>query len=157
MRAIFENDFWGTAMVSHCLSNPLNNKEENREASLINLPSRLAYAYTFWQARTVRIIIVIHRFGVTLCVFDLAEKLLDSGLYLVYSLLTLIRRCNMLCSYATLDDSSLAEIKAFEMETGKRLLAYTSRDIGIDDLTEDQVGELHKLEDKLSVQLVAVK
>ncbi len=63
----------------------------------------------------------------------------------------------MLCSYATLDDSSLAEIKAFEMETGKRLLAYTSRDIGSYDLTEDQVGELHKLEDKLSVQLVAVK
>ncbi len=63
----------------------------------------------------------------------------------------------MLSSYATLNDSSLSAISAFEKETGRTLLAYTSRDVGIDDMSADQVDELRKLEDKLSVQLVAVK
>jgi hypothetical protein len=63
----------------------------------------------------------------------------------------------MLCSYASLDDSSLSAISAFEKETGRTLIAYTSREVGIDVMSDDQVVELKKLEDKLSVQLVAVK
>ena len=63
----------------------------------------------------------------------------------------------MLCSYATLDDSSLSAIAAFEKETGRTILAYTIRDVGIADMNAEQVDELRKLEDKLSVQLVAVK
>ncbi|GAB4390556.1 MAG: hypothetical protein Kow0025_23390 [Thermodesulfovibrionales bacterium] len=63
----------------------------------------------------------------------------------------------MLCSLATLNDESLREIRAFEKKTGRVLLAYTCKEIGIDRMSEAELSELKKLEDKLRLQLVAVR
>lgn len=63
----------------------------------------------------------------------------------------------MLCTFANLSGSSLSAIQDFEKKTGRRLLAYTCRDIGIDSMSEAELSELRKLEDNLCLQLVAVK
>lgn len=63
----------------------------------------------------------------------------------------------MLCSLARLDESNLSEIQDFEKRTGRVLLAYTCKDIGIDKMSDSDISELRKLEDRLGLQLVAVK
>ena len=63
----------------------------------------------------------------------------------------------MLCSLAKLDDANLKEVRDYEKKTGRVLLAYTCKDIGIDRMSDEELSELRKLEDKLCVQLVAVK
>lgn len=63
----------------------------------------------------------------------------------------------MLCTFANLDEASLSAINEFEVKAGRTLLAYTCKDIGIDAMSPDEVSQLKRLEDKLCVQLVAVK
>ena len=63
----------------------------------------------------------------------------------------------MLCKLANLDEASLSAINAFEAQTGRTLLAYTCKEIGIDEMSSEEMSQLNKLEDKLNVQLVAVK
>jgi hypothetical protein len=63
----------------------------------------------------------------------------------------------MLCTFASLDGKSLDEVQAFEKKTGRTLLAYSCRDIGIASMSDEDLAELRKLEDKLCMQLVAVQ
>ncbi len=63
----------------------------------------------------------------------------------------------MLCKLASLDEASLSAINEFESQTGRTLLAYTCKEIGIDEMSPEDMSQLKHLEDKLSVQLVAVK
>ena len=63
----------------------------------------------------------------------------------------------MLCTYANLDGSALSAIAAFEKETGRTLLAYSCKDVSIEDMSDDDISALKGLEERLSVQLVAVK
>ena len=62
----------------------------------------------------------------------------------------------MLCTFANLDEKSLDEVQSFEKTTGRTLLAYSCRDIAIASMSDEELAELRKLEDKLCVQLVAV-
>jgi hypothetical protein len=63
----------------------------------------------------------------------------------------------MLCTFASLDEKSLEDVQAFEKKTGKTILAYSCRDIGIASMSDEDVAELRKLEDRLCLQLVAVQ
>jgi hypothetical protein len=63
----------------------------------------------------------------------------------------------MLCSFASLDESSLSEIRSYEKKSGRIVLAYACKDIGIDSMSEEELAELKSLEDRLRLQLVAVK
>ncbi len=63
----------------------------------------------------------------------------------------------MLCKLANLDETSLSAINEYESHTGRTLLAYTCKEFDIDDMSSEDMTQLNKLEDKLSVQLVAVK
>jgi hypothetical protein len=62
----------------------------------------------------------------------------------------------MLCTFANLDEKSLDEVQSFEKKAGRTLLAYSCRDIPIASMSDEELAELRKLEDKLCVQLVAV-
>ena len=53
-----------------------------------------------------------------------------------------------------LDSKGIAEIQAFEKETGKRLLAYYSPPVSAN-LTDEQLKKIRTLEKKLCVRLVA--
>lgn len=63
----------------------------------------------------------------------------------------------MLCSLAKLSDENLSAIRDYEKKTGRVILAYTCRDIGIDRMSDEELQDLRRLEDKLRLQLVAVR
>jgi hypothetical protein len=63
----------------------------------------------------------------------------------------------MLCSLAKLSEENLSAIKDYEEKTGRVILAYSCRDVGIDKMSDEELHELRKLEDRLCLQLVAVK
>ena len=53
-----------------------------------------------------------------------------------------------------LDSEAIAQIEAFEKETGKRVLAYYSPPVSAN-LTAEQLEKIRTLEKKLCVRLVA--
>ena len=53
-----------------------------------------------------------------------------------------------------LDEDAVAQIKALEKETGKRMLAYYTPPVSAN-LTDEQIGKIRALEKKLCVRLVA--
>ncbi len=63
----------------------------------------------------------------------------------------------MMCSYASLDGGQLEAVQGLEKKIGKVLLAFTCKDVNADTLTEEELTELKKVEEKLGLALVAVK
>ena len=63
----------------------------------------------------------------------------------------------MLCSYASLDETKLEELKKLEKKLGKTLIAIDCRDAKMESLNEWEIADIQDLEKKLGVPLVAVK
>lgn len=62
----------------------------------------------------------------------------------------------MICSFSTIDDQVLDQIKALETELDTSLLAFTCKDIKASSLKEDALNKIKELENKLGLSLVAV-
>ncbi|QTA93905.1 hypothetical protein [Desulfonema magnum] len=62
----------------------------------------------------------------------------------------------MLCSFATLENDKVDEIKALEKEIGKTMVAFSCHDVKATQLSEDELAKIKKLEDKMGLSLVAV-
>ena len=63
----------------------------------------------------------------------------------------------MLCSLASLDKEKIEAIQALEKKMGKRVLAFSCRDLKADTLKDDEISQLKEAESKLGLSLVAVK
>jgi hypothetical protein len=61
----------------------------------------------------------------------------------------------MMCSLSRLDQGKLNEIKAFEKQLGKAILAWSCGDVKPADLSADQLAELETLQKRLGLVLVA--
>jgi hypothetical protein len=62
-----------------------------------------------------------------------------------------------MCSYAILDGGQLEAVQGLEKKMGKVLLAFSCKDVNADTLTEEELTELKKVEEKLGLALVAVR
>ncbi len=63
----------------------------------------------------------------------------------------------MLCSLSNkLDESTLKSVQDLEKGLGKTLLAFSCHDLKASTLDADQLSKIQKLENDLSVSLVAV-
>lgn len=63
----------------------------------------------------------------------------------------------MFCTYAGLNESSVDEIKTLEKKLGKTLLAFKCREVGLDQISQNELQQIENLEKKLGVSLVAVR
>jgi hypothetical protein len=63
----------------------------------------------------------------------------------------------MMCSYASLDGGQLEALQSLEKKLGKVLLAFSCRDVNAEKLSDEELAELKKVEEKLGLALVAVK
>jgi hypothetical protein len=62
-----------------------------------------------------------------------------------------------MCSYARLDGGQLEAVQSLEKKMGKVLLAFSCKDVNAEALSEEELAELRKGEEKLGLALVAVK
>jgi hypothetical protein len=63
----------------------------------------------------------------------------------------------MMCSFAALEGGQLEAVQSLEKKMGKVLLAFACKDVNAETLSEDELAELRKAEEKLGLALVAVK
>jgi hypothetical protein len=60
-----------------------------------------------------------------------------------------------MCSLSRLDQGKLNEIKAFEKQLGKAILAWSCGEVKPANLSPDQLSDLETLQNKLGLVLVA--
>jgi hypothetical protein len=63
----------------------------------------------------------------------------------------------MICSYANLDGNKLEAVQDLEKRLGKTVLAFSCNDVNADALSEGELAELRKAEQRLGLSLLAVK
>jgi len=63
----------------------------------------------------------------------------------------------MVCTYASLSEEKLKEIRELEASLGKTLLAFSCKEVEIAELREGDLKKVKELEEKLGVPLVAVR
>jgi len=63
----------------------------------------------------------------------------------------------MVCTYASLSEEKLKEIRELEASLGKALLAFSCKDVQIAELGDEELKKVKELEEKLGVPLVAVR
>jgi sugar phosphate isomerase/epimerase len=65
-------------------------------------------------------------------------------------------RCLMICTYASLPQEKIKEIKELEEDLGKTLLAFSCKGVDIVPLNDEELKKIKALEEKLGISLVAV-
>lgn len=63
----------------------------------------------------------------------------------------------MVCNLSRLDEAKIAAIRTMEKKIGKTLLAFSCHDISPADLSAEEINQIHEMEKKLGLVLVAVK
>jgi hypothetical protein len=63
----------------------------------------------------------------------------------------------MMCSFAALDGEKLDAVQGLEKKLGKVLLAFSCKDVNAETLSEEELAELKRVEEKLGLALVAVR
>jgi len=63
----------------------------------------------------------------------------------------------MLCSLSKIESTSLEAIQSLENNLGKTLLAFSCHDLNPAKIKDEELKQIHELEKKLGIVLVAVK
>lgn len=63
----------------------------------------------------------------------------------------------MYYTIASLDKNKIETVQSLEKKLGKTLVAFSSRDVAVTTLKDDELAQIKETEKKLGVALVAVK